>query len=149
MQRNLTNLSRSRKSAIEGLHEAISNELDPSWNIKINLLVIGAFATEAISNMPVLPGNSLYENTPVGNMRKLFANTTSDQSASDGPKINFGTPPSTAAKVILDIADNADTPLRVPVGVDAAGMMKGKVKDNEESIKYAEKWEKLFPSASA
>ncbi|KAH8823153.1 hypothetical protein DL96DRAFT_1818918 [Flagelloscypha sp. PMI_526] len=128
----------SSKFAIDGFHEALSKEVDPSWNIKISILEIGAFTTNTIDNLQSSPPHPAYVNTPVMEFRKAMADK-------EGTYQVMGVkPPSVAAKVLYDIAGDENVPLRVPVGLDASGFLKGRGEEIEISTKYAEKWNEIL-----
>jgi NAD(P)-dependent dehydrogenase (short-subunit alcohol dehydrogenase family) len=118
-----------RKFAVEGLHEAIAKEIDPSWNIKINLLEIGAFRTPGLDRdrMPISVPHPAYTNAPAASGRQL---EFTDETA--GSEL--------CAKVVYAVAKDSDAPLRVPVGLDALKVVTARGKESDESVKYAEKF---------
>ncbi|KAH8832353.1 hypothetical protein DL96DRAFT_650324 [Flagelloscypha sp. PMI_526] len=126
----------SSKFAIDGFHEALSKELDPSWNIKVSLPQIGSFRTDGVKNGVITQRHPAYENTAVAEFCKLMG---------DGEFIwRIAKPAATAAKVLFEIAGDDDVPLRIPVGLDALGVLRGRATEIEASAKYAEKWNSIF-----
>ncbi|KAH8832313.1 NAD-P-binding protein [Flagelloscypha sp. PMI_526] len=128
----------SSKFAIDGYHEALSKEVDPSWNIKITILELGAFATNAFGNAPISQPHPAYLNTPIADMRRLWADPDETFRAL-GAK-----PASTAAKILFDIAGDEAVPLRIPVGLDSIGILKGRAEEITASTEYAERWRELL-----
>jgi hypothetical protein len=132
----LTDYINNRKFAIDGFHEALSKEVDPSWNVKINILEIGGFTTKGLDNVQPSNPHPAYVNTPITQIRKIMAD----------PENAYRTakPPSSAAKILYDIVDSNDVPLRVPVGLDAIAILKGRAEEIGVSTKYAEKWNEIL-----
>ncbi|KAH8832371.1 hypothetical protein DL96DRAFT_1458619 [Flagelloscypha sp. PMI_526] len=122
----------SSKFAIDGFHEALSKELDPSWNIKITLLEIGSFSTSAVGNATFSKRHPAYENTAIAEFCKLMADETFI--------FRIAKHTSKAAQVFFDIAEDENAPLRVPVGLDAIGTLRERAIEIETSAKYAERW---------
>ncbi|KAH8832393.1 hypothetical protein DL96DRAFT_1581890 [Flagelloscypha sp. PMI_526] len=128
----------SSKFAIDGYHEALSKEMDPSWNIKISILELGAFTTSYFEKAQPSRAHPAYLNTPIASLRKLWANQDESFKA-------FGAKPaSTAAKVLYEISEDEKAPLRVPIGVDSIAVLKGRAEEIGVSTKYAERWNKLL-----
>ncbi|KAF4615149.1 hypothetical protein D9613_003437 [Agrocybe pediades] len=63
------------KFALEGFTESLAMELDPTWNIKVTLLELGAFRTKAHSSnyvrFPAIPAYA-NENLPSQFIRRVF-----------------------------------------------------------------------------
>ncbi|KAH8832355.1 hypothetical protein DL96DRAFT_1581763 [Flagelloscypha sp. PMI_526] len=126
------------KFAIDGYHEALSKEMNPSWNIKINILELGTFTTNAFQNAQISQPHPAYLDSPISDMRKLLANPDETLQAFSAK------PASVAAKVFYDIAGDANAPLRIPVGPGSIGILKGRAEEIVSSIEYAEKWKELL-----
>ncbi|KAH8832340.1 hypothetical protein DL96DRAFT_650003 [Flagelloscypha sp. PMI_526] len=126
------------KFAIDGFHEALSKEVDPSWNIKIIILQLGGFATDSVNNSLTSQPHPAYANSPITELRKLLADPEA-LFKSLGAK-----PASTAARILFDIAGQEDVPLRIPVGLDAASVVKGRADEIGVSTKYAERWDHIL-----
>ncbi|KAH8833397.1 hypothetical protein DL96DRAFT_1523773 [Flagelloscypha sp. PMI_526] len=128
----------SSKFAVDGFHEALSKEVAPSWNIKINVVVLGAFVSNAFENSKSSQPHPAYVGTPVSQIRELLGNP-------QVAKQTFGAKPaSLAAKIFYDITEDENAPLRVPVGMDAIGALNGRAEELGVSTKYAEKWNHLL-----
>ncbi|KAH8833380.1 hypothetical protein DL96DRAFT_1694989 [Flagelloscypha sp. PMI_526] len=126
------------KSAIDGFHEALSKEVAPSWNIKIHVLEIGAFVSNAFENSKSSQPHPAYVNTPLAQVRELLGNPPAAKQA-------FGAKPaSLAAKIFYDITEDENAPLRIPVGIDAIGVLNKRAEEIGISNKYAEKWNQLL-----
>ncbi|KAH8827406.1 hypothetical protein DL96DRAFT_1464707 [Flagelloscypha sp. PMI_526] len=122
------------KFAVEGLHESISKEIDPAWNIKVNILEIGMFRSRGLDEgrMDVSAPHPAYANTAAAYIRQ---NLKYDDSSAEA---------SLCAEVIYGVANDANTPLRVPIGLDAVKVVEGRSKEGEESNKYSEKWAQVL-----
>ncbi|KAH8825659.1 hypothetical protein DL96DRAFT_1466708 [Flagelloscypha sp. PMI_526] len=126
------------KFAIDGFHEALSKEVAPSWNIKINVLVLGAFISSAFENTKSSQPHPAYADTPLTKFRELWANPKE-------AKETFGSKPaSIAANIFYDITEDENAPLRIPVGIDAISTFNGRAEEIGTSTKYAEKWNELL-----
>ncbi|KAF8993002.1 NAD(P)-binding protein [Cyathus striatus] len=120
------------KFAIEGLVEGISKEIHSSWNIKINLLQLGSFRTKAIrESMVIAPIHPAYVGGNSIPVREYFAGPQILQDISDSDK---------AAREIYNIANDNDTSLHVPLGLDALGIVSGKAAQINDEVKEAGKW---------
>lgn len=125
----------SRKHAIEGVMQSLSNELHPSWNIKITLLELGLFKTRAMGagGMGVVTVHPAYdrEDVPTAGVRKFFETGLAEAAGAD---------PSKASREIYKIAVDDTVPLRVPIGVDALKNIVNQLDSLREAISAAEKW---------
>ncbi|KAH8795874.1 hypothetical protein DL96DRAFT_1205414 [Flagelloscypha sp. PMI_526] len=129
----------SSKFAVDGFHEALSKEVDPSWNIKINILELGGFTTNAFDNAKASKAHPAYVNTPIiTQMRELW---TDPQKTFEAFKAK---PPHSAAKVLYEIAEDENAPLRLPVGLDAGGVLNGRAQEIGINTKYAERWNEIL-----
>ncbi|KAH8832361.1 hypothetical protein DL96DRAFT_650570 [Flagelloscypha sp. PMI_526] len=128
----------SSKFAIDGYHEALSKEVDPSWNIKISIVEFGAFNTGAFEHAKPSPPHPAYLKTPIADMRKLWTDPE------ETFRVFGAKPASTAAKILYDISGDENVPLRVPVGLDSISILRGRAQEIEASTKYAEKWNDLL-----
>ncbi|KAH8832314.1 hypothetical protein DL96DRAFT_1767159 [Flagelloscypha sp. PMI_526] len=63
----------SSKFAIDGYYVALSKEVDRSWNIKISILELCSFKTNAFDSVQVSQPHSTHLNRPIADMRKLWA----------------------------------------------------------------------------
>ncbi|PCH43480.1 NAD(P)-binding protein [Wolfiporia cocos MD-104 SS10] len=108
------------KFAIEGLTEALAVELRPEWNIKITLIELGGFKTNAGQNMLRVPTHPAYID-PV----------TQSHTARSYLMINPAVPsdPIKGVNAIYRLAGIPNPPLRLPLGKDALGMVRKKGED--------------------
>jgi len=104
------------KSALEALSESLAGELDPDWNIKITLIEPGAFRTDIVSSMPVLPLHPAYTKPTLGGfMVRKYMESGPPRAEADQ-----------AAEVIYGIAELSEPPLYFPLGKDAVAFAKKK-----------------------
>ncbi|KAH8823880.1 hypothetical protein DL96DRAFT_1501868 [Flagelloscypha sp. PMI_526] len=128
----------SSKFAIDGFHEALSKEVDPAWNIKINILELGGFETKGFENTRASQPHPAYVNTPITKFRETLSDLQEIKKV-------FGLRPAPiAAKIIYDIAEDEHAPLRIPIGTDALVVLTGRAEEIGIGTKYAEKWNPLF-----
>ncbi|KIJ64087.1 hypothetical protein HYDPIDRAFT_28974 [Hydnomerulius pinastri MD-312] len=125
------------KFALEGLSEALANELDPVWDIKIIILEPGPFRTglsQAISRMaPVHPAYA-DPSLPGSQFRAVFQ----QEFIYDGN-------PEKACVAFEKASRMEDPPIRLPLHRRALGMASGKGKSLLEAVeKYAEWSEDLY-----
>ncbi|KAE9397752.1 NAD(P)-binding protein [Gymnopus androsaceus JB14] len=123
------------KNAFEALTEALANEMDPAWNIKITVIEPGAFKTRAhTDNNIVVPSHPAYANKPSlgsNKMRKWFA---------DGSGITGD--PTLAAKRIYEFTQDESAPIRIQLGDACWHGVKGRLETLVEEQKTVEKWSK-------
>jgi NAD(P)-dependent dehydrogenase (short-subunit alcohol dehydrogenase family) len=126
------------KWALEAFSEALSKELDASWNIKIILLQIGSFATNAIplalqTAIPIHPAYAqLPPDSTVRAVRAYFATEFVDGQPGD---------PIKAGREIYNIGlDNTIETLRIPFGQDSLADAEKRVDDIKESIEQTAKF---------
>ncbi|KAI0073378.1 NAD(P)-binding protein [Panus rudis PR-1116 ss-1] len=105
------------KHALEALSDAIAQELDPEWNIKVTLLVLGSFRTKGLDNTVTLPAHSAYNKPTIGGNPLRGALKEGSIHQQD---------PDKAAAKIYEVAYMTDPPLRLPVGADAVATIKAK-----------------------
>ncbi|KAF8996890.1 NAD(P)-binding protein [Cyathus striatus] len=116
------------KFALEGFTEAISGELDPSWNIKITLLSLGGYKTPAITEkLSILPDHPKY---PHGAMMREYGKQIFAQF---GDSYN-------AAREIPKIANDEQPPARVLLGLDSIAGTKAKAQVYLEQAEKSAAW---------
>lgn len=138
-----------RVTALEGVTEVFSRELDPAWNIKassrffqynpgdikqimlqVSLLEFGGFNTAATKSMVVFPAHTSYTNPALPSV--LMRKVAGEWEAQGDPD--------KAIRFIYDFANGTDQlPIRLAVGLDAIGMIKEKVKVLRDDLENAEK----------
>jgi len=120
------------KYALEGITESLAAELDPAWNIKISLAEMGFFRTNFVKNHTY----TLYEH-PAYTNPQILGNITRSMLATVDPSMIKGDPDK-LAKRLYELANLADPPLRVMLGLEGPAMLKPKLeKDAAEREKYA------------
>ncbi|KIJ24335.1 hypothetical protein M422DRAFT_194779, partial [Sphaerobolus stellatus SS14] len=116
-------------AAVEGFSEALSKELNPEWNIKIVILALGNFKTNAVQTILDIKLKSLaaYAGGVIDYMRGAFSPTA-------------GGDPTKAAKEIYRIANDSSIPARTRVllGADVVGLAKGQIKQLQEDTDASE-----------
>ena len=120
------------KHALVGISEALSKELHPSWNIKINILELGGFSTrgtssESLVTVPVHPAYTASD-CATQFMRGYLAGPL-DQG--DAKK---------AAREIRNIASDDTAGLIIPLGLDAIGVVTGQLEAIQKDLAAAGKW---------
>jgi len=120
------------KYALEGITESLVTELDPAWNIKISLAEMGFFRTNFVKNHTY----SVYEHPAYANPQ-LLGNVTRSMLANVDPSMIKGDPDK-LAKRLYELANLADPPLRIMLGLEGPAMLKPKLeRDAAEREKYA------------
>ncbi|KIJ39277.1 hypothetical protein M422DRAFT_175456, partial [Sphaerobolus stellatus SS14] len=115
--------------SVEGFSEALSKELNPEWNIKIVILTLGNFRTNAVQTILDIKLKSLaaYAGGVIDYMRGAFSPTA-------------GGDPTKAAEEIYRIANDSSIPARTRVllGADVVGLAKGQIKQLQEDTDASE-----------
>jgi short-subunit dehydrogenase len=120
------------KYALEGITESLVTELDPAWNIKISLAEMGFFRTNFVKNHTY----TVYEH-PAYTNPQLLGNITRSMLANVDPSVIKGDPDK-LAKRLYELANLADPPLRVMLGLEGPALLQPKLqKDSTEREKYA------------
>lgn len=123
------------KWAIEGVTEALSKEVDPSWNIRINILVIGGFNTGVLDKIEFLPTPAAYEPLPdTTAVKATRAYLTSGALKPEGD-------PAKAARAIFEISrDTGLESLRIPLGQEALQIIGERVEQHKAVLEKAAKY---------
>ena len=118
------------KFALEGLSEALALEVKP-LGVRVTLIEPGGVRTDFAGDSLQQPGNLIadYEETR-GTTGRNLARVNGSQ-ISDPVKV---------AKVIIDLANNPEPPLRIVLGADALPRIKGKL---EAHAKLIADWEQV------
>ncbi|KAF8996896.1 NAD(P)-binding protein [Cyathus striatus] len=116
------------KFALEGFSEALSQELLPSWNIKVIILELGGFRTGAV-NIPTLPLHPSYTGSTSNYIRNFFAGPMEHIADADN-----------GAREIYKIAGDKNAPLHIPFGLDAIAGVNKKIESIKEEVANSEKW---------
>jgi NAD(P)-dependent dehydrogenase (short-subunit alcohol dehydrogenase family) len=121
------------KFGVEGFSEVLANEVKP-FGIKVTILEPGAFRTDwQGSSMELAEVGADYQET-VGAMHRLRRETDGGQPGD----------PARAARIILDIAQLAEPPLRLLLGAGAVDMA---LESSRARAAEAEKWAGVSRSA--
>ena len=125
----------STKFAVEALSEALHQELAP-LGIKVTVVEPGYFRTDFLdaSSLSVSPSSIAdYEQTPAGAMRGIAAERNHAQPGD----------PARLAKAMIELADAAEPPLRMPFGSDTVAVIE---KKNESVARELAAWRALAVS---
>ena len=107
----------SSKWAVEGFTEAVSNELKPEWNIKVQCVEPGGFRTDWAGRSMAFPEkkNPAYDHLDA----KESMGKRNGTQAGD---------PSKGGRAMYELAVMKDPPLRAVIGSDAYQAMQTKIK---------------------
>ena len=120
------------KFAVEGFSESLSQEIRP-LGLKLTLVEPGGFRTDwAGASMAYAKPMAAY--APVIDTIRGFMENHSGQQAGD---------PHKAAKVILQLVEMSEPPLRLPLGNDAMAILRNGYKTNAQEL---ERWSDLTKS---
>jgi hypothetical protein len=118
---------------LEAMSASLSKELDPSWNIRVKVLVIGGFNTGVLDKIEMLPVSAAYkalpETAPIKATRAFWKTET--------PKGD----PAKAARAIFELSrDNELEPLRVPLGPEVVQGMEESIEERKLVLEKAGKY---------
>jgi NAD(P)-dependent dehydrogenase (short-subunit alcohol dehydrogenase family) len=120
------------KFAVEGFSESLAQEIKP-LGIKLTIVEPGGFRTDwAGSSMGYATPLAAYR--PITGAFRAFMESHNGQQPGD---------PKKAAAAILKIVEEAEPPLRLPLGNDALAFLRHGLKTNSEEV---EKWSDLARS---
>ena len=128
----------STKFAIEGLSEGLAIELEP-FGIKVTALAPGLFRTKFLEGGQYVTSSKTipeYDNTPVGQMKKTPEQLHGNQEGD----------PAKLAKVIVELSNEKNPPLHLPVGNDSLEAYRSNMAKTTAEI---EKWAGKFSSTKA
>jgi NADP-dependent 3-hydroxy acid dehydrogenase YdfG len=115
------------KFAVEGLSEALAMEVEP-FGIKVTLIEPGPFRTDfAGRSLDPQPEIKAYEAT-AGQIRPYLQNANGNQAGD----------PVKAARILIDIANNPNPPLHMPLGNAAIDRIRDKLKTLWEGLDQVE-----------
>jgi NADP-dependent 3-hydroxy acid dehydrogenase YdfG len=101
-------LYHATKWGIEGFVEAVSQEVAP-FNIEFTIIEPGPTATDFGKGMVTTPATAVYENTPVGEIRRAWSSG----------RLSVRGDAQKTARAMIDCADHRSGPRRLTLGSDA------------------------------
>ncbi|KAI0337084.1 NAD(P)-binding protein [Trametopsis cervina] len=123
------------KHAVEAIHEALAQEMDPSWNIKVSILEPGTFRTLAVDRAVRVPIPDVYIN-PKPTAGLLKANEMLGHILKPETKLGDA---KKAVDKIYELSVMTDPPLRLHLGGDATQQLRLYFQGNLEEVnKYAD-----------
>ncbi|EIW83690.1 NAD(P)-binding protein, partial [Coniophora puteana RWD-64-598 SS2] len=117
--------------ALEGMSEALADELNPEWNIKVTIIGTGPANTIVFNSAPHASVHPAYENNSSPMMQYMRQWHASPQLDGDPKKI---------CAIIDRIAHLEDPPMRVPLLQGAISEARRKLKRVEEEVARFESW---------
>ena len=120
------------KFAVEGISEALAGELAP-FGIKVILIEPGGFRTHfADRSLSVAPYHPAYDEV-LASTRNYYETIAGNQPGD----------PDAAVKVMIELVDHPNPPLRLPMGKIALGRIHKKIDQYQDELKN---WEKVILS---
>ncbi|KAI0675597.1 NAD-P-binding protein [Trametes maxima] len=114
------------KHAMEGLTESLAKEVDPVWDIKVTLVPLGAFVTNAVStSMVKLPPHPAYTNPSLPSARSRQAILSSLTNNKD-PLYDVKGDTAKAALALYRLSELASPPLRLVLGKESVHLSRNK-----------------------
>ncbi|RPD54600.1 NAD-P-binding protein [Lentinus tigrinus ALCF2SS1-7] len=99
------------KHAMEGLTETLAAEVDPAWNIKVSIITLGAFRTNAVATgMVKLPLHPAYANSASATSRKAILASLTDKM---DPAYQVNGDTAKAAGVLYRLSELPSPPVRL------------------------------------
>ncbi|GJE88358.1 SDR family oxidoreductase [Phanerochaete sordida] len=122
------------KAGLEAINQALAGEINPRWNIKISLIVLGSVRTPIIFTTEVLPSHPSYTDgeAPAAQGRKLLKNARDS-------RIQSGDPVKTAHK-IYELSTVKKPPLRLVIGLDSLGIVQAHLDKIHEELETYKPW---------
>ncbi|KAF8996899.1 NAD-P-binding protein [Cyathus striatus] len=119
------------KYALEGFSEALSQELLPSWNIKVIILQIGGFVTRSVERPLTMPLHPSYTSD---------CNSQQKRDYFAGPCLEEFGDANKAAREMYKIAGDENAPLHIPLTLRTIAAIHKKIDSLKEDVAKAEKW---------
>ncbi|GJE98606.1 NAD(P)-binding protein [Phanerochaete sordida] len=122
------------KAALEAVHQALAGELDPQWHIQVSIVVLGTVRTPMAAKATTLPAHPAYTapGTPAALGRTIIA-------AARDPAAKHGDLARTVAR-IYDLAGLERPPLRLVLGLDSLGVVRGHLGSVLREVEEYEGW---------
>jgi NAD(P)-dependent dehydrogenase (short-subunit alcohol dehydrogenase family) len=125
-------LYHASKWGVEGFFESIVGEVAP-FGVEITLVEPGGARTGFGRALTIADPLEAYAGTPVGQMRAYIASATDGDLTGQAPG-----DPAKIAQAIIDSADLAPAPLRLPLGSDAYAQMHGALSSRLTELEAAQ-----------
>ncbi|TCD70180.1 hypothetical protein EIP91_004650 [Steccherinum ochraceum] len=129
----MTGYYSSSKFAIECFTQALSQEIDPDWNIKITLIELGGFKTNGRESAVELPLNPAYNKPTLPSV--IFRDYLAKGD-------NNGGDPMKAVAKWYEVAQLPDPPMRLVLGQDAIAMVRAQIETLTKDVDASESWSK-------
>ncbi|KAI0690055.1 hypothetical protein BC835DRAFT_1407660 [Cytidiella melzeri] len=122
------------RHALEALTQAMAQELDSAWNIKISLVEAGTFRTSALEAAVRLPVPEVYMSPTSGLIKaeQLLGHI-------DKPGTKLGDPRKGAEK-IYELSTLPHPPLRLLLGADAIGFVQSQLDSISADLEEYKSW---------
>lgn len=114
-------LYHATKWGVEGFVEAVAQEVAP-FGIEFTIVEPGGVKTNFISGQVTPPPMAVYENTPVGDVRRATARRASGEVSIPGDAIKV-------AQAIIDSVGVTPAPLRLALGSDTYTLIRAALED--------------------
>ena len=116
-------LYHATKWGIEGFVESVAKEVAP-FHIGFTIVEPGGTGTNFVTGMVSPPTMDVYENTPVGDVRRAVASNA------------FPLPgdPVKVVRAMIDSVDVSPAPLRLPLGSDTYNLVRGALQERLEAL---------------
>ncbi|KAI0354419.1 NAD-P-binding protein [Trametes cingulata] len=128
------------KHAMEGLGETLAKEVDPAWNIKITLIPLGAFVTNAVStSMVKLPSHPAYTKADLPSAisrKRILASVTEHQD----PAFDVRGDTAKAAGALYRLSELSDPPLRLVLGKESVMIARDKISSFSAEVEEYATW---------
>ncbi|KAI0370726.1 NAD-P-binding protein [Pilatotrama ljubarskyi] len=128
------------KHAIEGLGDTLAKEVDPVWNIKVTLVPLGAFATNAVStSMVKLPPHPAYTKPtlPSAISRKAILASVTDRM---DPLFEVLGDSAKAARALYRLSELPNPPLRLLLGKESLAIARDKIASLSAEVEQYAAW---------
>ncbi|GJE91665.1 NAD(P)-binding protein [Phanerochaete sordida] len=123
------------KFALEGLMEALVQELDPDWNTKICIVTPGTFRTEVRAKATVVPSHPAYSSVEAPRQAREYFDTTWDPSR----PTRIGDVTKAVAR-IYEVSAMEHIPSRLFLGNDSVASVRSKLQRLAAEADESEQW---------
>lgn len=124
------------KHALEGFSDCFGKELPPSWNIKICTIEPGAFQTNVMNSMELIPQHPAYadESFTTSVSRRIVDGVVSDNmvfKVGDAEKF---------VRTVYQVVRGGKIPQHLPMGLDAIEMLTAKIESLKATLAETVSW---------